>query len=147
MSQYQTALWKDVTAATRSTYSCAYDYGADYIISFPVERLNAVSRGTLQISPDHKVFAEALYGHTKATSELTPVQISATVANGGVYPVGGAYYQDLSPYISTFDKTKPISYKWRANDWGYRQQENVTDNARLLLGAEGVLLGLSLIHI
>ena len=141
MSQYQTALWKDVTAATRSTYSCAYDYGADYIISFPVERLNAVSRGTLQINPDHKVFAEALYGHTKALSELTPVQISATVANGGVYPVGGAYYQDLSPYISTFDKTKPISYKWRANDWGYRQQENVTDNARLLLGAEGILLG------
>ena len=141
MSQYQTALWKDVTAATRSTYSCAYDYGADYVISFPVERLNAVSRGTLQISPDHKVFVEALYGHDKATGELAPVQISATLGNGAVYPVGGAYYQDLSPYISTFDKSKPISYKWRANDWGYRIQENVTDNARLLFGAEGVLLG------
>lgn len=141
MSQYQTALWKDVTAATRSTYSCAYDYGADYIISFPVERLNAVSRGTLQLGPDHKLFVEALYGHTKATSELTPVQISATLGNGAVYPVGGAYYQDLSAYISTFDKSKPISYKWRANDWGNRVQENVTDNARLLLGAEGVLLG------
>nr|WP_315393884.1 TonB-dependent receptor [uncultured Duganella sp.] len=141
MSQYQTALWKDVTAATRSTYSCAYDYGADYVISFPVERLNAVSRATLQINPDHKVFAEVLYGHTKATAELTPVQISTTLANGGVYPVGGAYYQDLSPYVAGYDKTKPISYKWRANDWGYRTQENTTDNARLLLAAEGVLMG------
>ncbi|WP_373997046.1 TonB-dependent receptor [Duganella vulcania] len=141
MSQYQTALWKDVTAATRSTYSCAYDYGADYIISVPVERLNAVARGTLQISPDHKLFVEALYGHNKALAEFTPVQIQTSLANGNAYPVGGAYYQDLSAYIPTFDKTKPIIYKWRANAWGDRKQENVTDNLRLLVGAEGVLFG------
>jgi iron complex outermembrane receptor protein len=141
MSQYQTNLWKDVTAPSRSTYSCAYDYGADYIVSFPVERLNAISRGTLQLSADHKLFVEALYGHTKATAELTPMQISTSVASGNLYPVGGAYYQDLSAYIPSFDKTKPISYKWRANDWGNRTQENVTDNARLLIGAEGVIAG------
>ncbi|MCU6501643.1 TonB-dependent receptor [Rugamonas sp. A1-17] len=141
MSQYQTALWKDVTAATRSTYSCAYDYGADYIISVPVERLNAVGRGTLQISPDHKLFVEALYGHNKALAEFTPVQIQTSLANGNAYPVGGAYYQDLSAYIPTFDKTKPIIYKWRADAWGNRKQENVTDNLRLLVGAEGVLFG------
>ncbi|OFA07036.1 TonB-dependent receptor [Duganella sp. HH101] len=141
MSQYQTALWKDVTAVTRSTYSCAYDYGADYIISFPVERLNAVSRGTLKLNGDHKLFVEALYGHTKATAQLTPVQIQTSLAAGNAYPVGGAYYQDLSALIPSFDKTKPIIYKWRANPWGYRTQENVTDNARLLMGAEGVLFG------
>ncbi|WP_328595418.1 TonB-dependent receptor [Rugamonas rivuli] len=141
MSQYQTALWKDVTAATRSTYSCAYDYGADYIIAFPVERLNAVSRGTLKLNADHKLFVEALYGHTKATAQLTPVQIQTSLAAGNAYPVGGAYYQDLSALIPSFDKTKPIIYKWRANPWGYRTQENVTDNARLLIGAEGVLFG------
>ncbi|ELX08712.1 TonB-dependent receptor [Janthinobacterium sp. HH01] len=141
MSQYQTALWKDVTAVTRSTYSCAYDYGADYIISFPVERLNAVSRGTLKLNGDHKLFVEALYGHTKATAQLTPVQIQTSLAAGNAYPVGGAYYQDLSALIPSFDKTKPIIYKWRANPWGYRTQENVTDNARLLIGAEGVLFG------
>jgi iron complex outermembrane receptor protein len=141
MSQYQTSLWKDVTAVTRSTYSCAYDYGADYIISFPTERVNAISRGTLQLNADHKLFVEALYGHSKATAELTPVQISTSLANGSAYPVGGAYYQDLSAYIPTFDKTKPIIYKWRANPWGNRTQENVTDNARLLVGAEGEIGG------
>jgi iron complex outermembrane receptor protein len=139
MSQYQTALWKDVTSPARSTYSCAYDYGADYVISFPVERLNAVARATLQISPDHKLFVEGLFGHTKATAELTPVQISTSLAAGNAYPVGGAYYQDLSAIIPTFDKTKPIIYKWRAYPWGNRTQENVTDNARVLVGMEGVL--------
>jgi hypothetical protein len=53
---------------TRSTYSCAYDYGADYVISFPVERLNAVSRGTVKINAGSQACSSRrLYGRTKAT--------------------------------------------------------------------------------
>ena len=137
MSQYQTALWKDVTSPLRTKYSCAYDYGADYVLQFPVERANLLSRGTFQLAPDHRMFVEVLGSRTKATAILTPMQVQATVANKNLYPVGGAYYQDLSAYIPSFDKTKPISYKWRANDVGNRTQENTTDNARVLLGFEG----------
>lgn len=139
MSQYQTALWSKVTSPLRTTYSCAYDYGGDYVISFPVERVNLLSRGTFKLAQDHTMFVELLGSRTKATAEFTPMQIQATAANGGLYPVGGAYYQDLSAYISTFDKTKPISYKWRANDFGNRTQENTTDNIRLLVGFEGTV--------
>ena len=137
MSQYQTALWKDVTSPLRTKYSCAYDYGADYVLQFPVERANFLSRGTVQLAPDHRMFVEVLGSRTKATAILTPMQVQATIANKAVYPVGGAYYQDLSAYIPTFDNTKPISYKWRANDVGNRTQENTTDNARVLIGFEG----------
>ena len=137
MSQYQTALWKDVTSPLRTTHSCAYDYGADYVLQFPVERANLLSRGTFQLAPDHRMFVEVLGSRTKATAILTPMQVQATVANKNLYPVGGAYYQDLSAYIPSFDKTKPISYKWRANDVGNRTQENTTDNARVLVGFEG----------
>ena len=137
MSQYQTALWKDVTSPLRTKYSCAYDYGADYVLQFPVERANFLSRGTVQLAPDHRMFVEVLGSRTKATAILTPMQVQATIANKAVYPVGGAYYQDLSAYIPTFDNTKPISYKWRANDVGNRTQENTTDNARVLVGFEG----------
>ena len=137
MSQYQTALWKDVTSPLRTKYSCAYDYGADYVLQFPVERANFLSRGTVQLAPAHRMFVEVLGSRTKATAILTPMQVQATIANKAVYPVGGAYYQDLSAYIPTFDNTKPISYKWRANDVGNRTQENTTDNARVLIGFEG----------
>ena len=137
MSQYQTELWKDVTSPLRTRYSCAYDYGADYVLQFPVERANLLSRGTFQLAPDHRMFVEVLGSRTKATAILTPMQVQATIANKAVYPVGGAYYQDLSAYIPTFDNTKPISYKWRANDVGNRTQENTTDNARVLVGFEG----------
>jgi iron complex outermembrane receptor protein len=137
MSQYQTELWKDVTSPLRTRYSCAYDYGADYVLQFPVERANLLSRGTFQLAPDHRMFVEVLGSRTKATAILTPMQVQAIVANKNLYPVGGAYYQDLSAYIPSFDKTKPISYKWRANDVGNRTQENTTDNARVLVGFEG----------
>jgi iron complex outermembrane receptor protein len=137
MSQYQTELWKDVTSPLRTKYSCAYDYGADYVLQFPVERANLLSRATFQLAPDHRMFVEVLGSRTKATAILTPMQVQATVANKNLYPVGGAYYQDLSAYIPSFDNTKPISYKWRANDVGNRTQENTTDNARVLVGFEG----------
>ncbi|SFF62121.1 iron complex outermembrane recepter protein [Duganella sp. CF458] len=141
MSQYQTDLWKDVTAPTRTRFSCAYDYGADYVISFPVERSNALSRATFQLSPQHKLFAELLGSRTKATAELTPVQISTSLANGAAYPVNGPYYLDMSQFIASYDKTKPIIYKWRSTPWGKRTQENVTENLRGLIGLEGVLAG------
>jgi len=141
MSQYQTDLWKDVTAPTRTRYSCAYDYGADYVISFPVERTNAISRATFQLSPEHKLFAELLGSRTKATAELTPVQISTSLANGSAYPVNGPYYLDMTQFIPTYDKTKPIIYKWRSTPWGNRTQENVTENLRGLIGMEGMLAG------
>ncbi|MES2151620.1 MAG: TonB-dependent receptor [Pseudomonadota bacterium] len=139
MSQYNTALWKDVTSPLRTTYSCAYDYGADYVMQTPVERANALARGSFMLTADHKLFVEMLTSRTKATSSLTPAQISTSLANGNAYPVGGAYYQDLSAFVSTFDKTKPIIYKWRANPLGDRTQLNTTDNARLLVGLEGTI--------
>jgi iron complex outermembrane receptor protein len=139
MSQYQSNLWKDVTSPLRSTYSCAYDYGGDYVMQSPLKQTNMLVRGTYKLSPDHKVFAEAIASESDVISILTPAQVSTSFSSGNAYPVGGPYYQDLSAYISTFDKTKPILYKWRANPLGNRTQENTTRSGRLLVGAEGTI--------
>jgi iron complex outermembrane receptor protein len=139
MGQYQSQLWPDVTPVTRTKYSCTYDYGADYVMMPPAERANALARGTFQIAPDHRMYVEGMASRSKVDLILTPMQISTTLAKGNAYPVGGPYYQDLSQYISTFDKTKPILYKWRASDFGNREQQYVTDSARLLVGFEGTV--------
>jgi iron complex outermembrane receptor protein len=139
MSQYATALWKDVTSPLRTTHSCAYDYGADYVMRPPVERANLLGRTTFKLGGDNRAFVELLASRTRGVSTLTPLQISTSLAAGNAYPVGGPYYQDLSPYVATYDKTKPIIYKWRANILGDRTQENQTDNVRLLAGLEGTL--------
>jgi len=137
MAQYQSALWKDVTSPLRTTYSCTYDYGSDYIMQSPSEQTNLLLRASYQLAPDHKMFVEAIGSRSKVISILTPAQISTSLANGNAYPVGGAYYQDLSAYIPSFDKTKPIIYKWRANPLGNRTQDNTTESGRLLVGFEG----------
>jgi iron complex outermembrane receptor protein len=141
MMQYNTALWKDVTSPLRSTYSCAYNYGNDYVMQLPAERTNGVARATFQVNPDHQVFAEAIGAHTSSTSILTPAQISTTLAAGNAYPAGGPYYQDLSAYIPGYDRTKPILYKWRAWPLGDRTQRNTTDTIRLMVGADGTIGG------
>jgi len=141
MMQYNTALWKDVTSPLRSTYSCAYDYGGDYVMQLPVERTNGVARATYQINPDNQVYAEVIAAQTRSLSILTPAQISTSLAAGNAYPVGGPYYQNLKPYIASFDPTKPIIYKWRAWPLGNRTQENTTDTVRISLGATGTIAG------
>jgi iron complex outermembrane receptor protein len=139
MSQYQTDLWANVTPPTRTKYSCAYDYGADYVMQSPSEQTNGVGRFSYKLAPDHKVFVEAMASRSEFTAILTPAQITASMSAGNAYPVGGPYYQDLSPYISTFDKTKPILYKWRANPLGNRTQANTTTGGRVLVGFEGTV--------
>ena len=139
MSQYQTALWKDVTSPLRSTYSCAYDYGADYVMQSPSEQANLLLRGSIKLAQDHKMFVEAIGSRSEVVSILTPAQISTSLANRNAYPVGGPYYQDLTSFIPTFDRTKPIIYKWRANPLGNRTQQNDTESARVLVGFEGAI--------
>jgi iron complex outermembrane receptor protein len=141
MSQYATDLWKNVTSPLRTKYSCSYDYGGDYVMQLPTERTNLVARGTFQINPDHRLYAEAVGAHTNTVAILTPAQISTSLANGNAYPVGGQYYQNLQAYIPSFDPTKPIIYKWRAWPLGDRTQKYSTDTARLLLGGEGTIAG------
>ncbi|MFC3460321.1 TonB-dependent receptor [Massilia haematophila] len=139
MSQYQSALWKDVTSPLRSTYSCAYDYGGDYIMQSPSEQANLLLRGTYKLAPEHTMFVEAIGSRSEVISILTPAQISTSLANKNAYPVGGQYYQDLSAYIPTYNPNLPIIYKWRANPLGNRTQENTTMSGRLLVGFEGMI--------
>ena len=139
MHQYTSSLWAKTTSPLRSTYSCTYDYGGDYVMQLPTERTNFVARGTFQLAPAHRLYAEAVGAHTNALAILTPAQISTTLAAGNAYPVGGPYYQNLQAYIPSYDPTKPILYKWRAWPLGDRTQQYSTDTARLLLGAEGTL--------
>ena len=141
MNQYSTALWKDVTSPLRSTYSCTYDYGGDYVMQLPVERTNGVAHATFQLNPDNQLWTEVVASNTDALAILTPAQISTSLAAGNAYPVGGPYYQNLQPYIASFDPTKPIIYKWRAWPLGDRTQRYVTNTVRLSFGANGTVAG------
>ena len=137
-SQYQAQLWGNLGFAN----GCAFDYGGSAILIQPVERTNLVARGAFALAADHTLFAEFTGSRSVATKQFEPYQITTTGAIAGAqYPVGGPYYQDLSAFIPTFDKTKPIAYRYRCTICGGRTIETTTDAYRLLVGMEGVVLG------
>ncbi len=138
MSQYQAALW----GALGFTYGCSFDYGGSAILIQPVERANLVARGAFALGSDHIAFVEFNGSHSVATKQFEAYQITTTgTIAGAQYPAGGPFYQDLSAYIPTFDKTRNIAYRWRCTLCGGRTIETTTDAYRVLLGMEGTVLG------
>ena len=135
MSQYQSALW----ASPGARFACAYDYGGSAILIQPIERTNFVGRGTVALGDNATAFVEAVVSRSVATKQFEPYQITTNLATA--YPVGGPFYQDLSAFIPSFDRTKPISYRWRCTDCGGRTIETTTDAYRVLAGIEGTLGG------
>jgi iron complex outermembrane recepter protein len=138
MSQYQAQLW----GSPGFGRGCAFDYGGAAVLIQPVERTNLVGRGTFALANQHTAFVELTASRSVAEKSFEPYQITTTGSLAGAqYPVGGPYYQDLSAFIPTFDKTKKIAYRWRCDLCGNRDIETTTDAYRLLLGAEGVVFG------
>ncbi|MDQ2990884.1 MAG: TonB-dependent receptor [Pseudomonadota bacterium] len=131
MNQYQAALWGNPALAK----ACAYDYGSQWILMQPLDRVNLVSRATFKVNEDTQAFIEVNGSHTKSRAQYTPIQVAFT------YPAGGAYYQDYSAYIPTFDKTKGERLQWRCLECGPRTQETTTSAYRVLGGLEGLVGG------
>ena len=154
----QFAYRSSITGFTNAEHACAYDYGRDWSLQQPVERLNLVTRGMFKLAPDHTVFAEITASRVTSDVQYTPNQLT-TAARGANYPVfqqdingvvvkdaqgnsvKSPYYLDLTGQVPGYDKTKPIRIRWRCVDCGYREQHTESDSHRALLGLEGIIGG------
>ncbi|MGL5001887.1 MAG: TonB-dependent receptor domain-containing protein, partial [Casimicrobium sp.] len=138
MAQYESVL-NDFAAAR---FGCTFDTGSTAILQQPNERTNIVARGTMKINNQLNAFVEAVGSRSVAKKRFEPQQLTTTggLANAW-YPVDGPYYQDLSAYIPSFDRTKPIAYRWRCIPCGPREIETTSDSYRFLAGLDGSFLG------
>ena len=124
--------------AANSTYRCATDYGRQFMLAPPVDAYNLVARGTFKLSGAHTAFVELVGSRTEVLAEFTPYQFSTTSNAATHYPVGGPHYLNLLNYgANQFNPTKPIAYRLRMADWGYRTLDNTSDNVRLAAGLDG----------
>jgi len=137
----QTAYQTAVIGNPGFRFGCAYDYGGAEVLIQPVERTQVVGRAAWQFDPNHQLVFEATASRVDATKYFEEYQITTTVGTlpGAFYPVNGPYYQDLSAFISTFNRNLPIAYRWRCVDCGLRTINTVTDNYRFLVGLEGTI--------
>ncbi|MDX2219828.1 MAG: TonB-dependent receptor [Burkholderiales bacterium] len=122
-----------------SSRGCAYDYGREQILLQPFERVNYVARATFELSANHTAFVEAVGSNTKSERTFEQRQITTSIAAGNAYPVNGPFYQDLSQFIPTFDRTRPIAYRWRCIACGNRVIETESESFKFLVGMEGTL--------
>lgn len=148
----------DITGFNNAAQACSYDYGRDWSLQQPVERLNLVSRGMLKLGTDHTAIVEFTGSRVTSDVQYTPNQLT-TAARGANYPVfqqdingvvvkdaagksvKSPYYLDLTGQVPGYDNTKPIRIRWRCVDCGYREQSTESNTYRALLGLEGVLAG------
>jgi iron complex outermembrane receptor protein len=121
-----------------STYRCATDYGRQFMLAAPKESINLVARGTMKLGEAHTAFLEFVGSETNVMAEFTPYQFSTTSNALTHYPAGGPHYVDLKAAgANDFDPTKPIAYRLRMSDWGYRTLENTSKNLRVAAGVDG----------
>ena len=148
----------DITGFTNAQHACAYDYGRDWSLQQPVERVNLVTRGMLKLGKDNTLIGEFTASRVTSDVQYTPNQFT-TAARGANYPVfqqdlngdvvkdangnpvKAPYYLDLTGLVPGYDKTKPIRIRWRCVDCGYREQHTETNTYRALIGLEGVVAG------
>jgi iron complex outermembrane receptor protein len=134
-----------------STYRCGTDYGRQYMLAAPSQTTSGVLRANFNIGKDATGFVEFVGSRYYSLGEFTPYQFSTTslglgavvngvtYAHGADYPVNGPYYVNMKTQYGAnqFDPTKPIAYRLRMWDWGYRTLGNESVNDRLTAGIEG----------
>ena len=143
----------DITGFNNNNKACAYDYGKQWSLMQPVDRLNVISKANFAVSNDHTAFVEVVASRVKSAVEYTPIQLTSGAYN---YPAGGLYYLNLATALPTlfkdqnapasdprvlFDSSKAERIRWRCIPCGPRQQDTTTDAYRVLTGMEGVLGG------
>lgn len=136
----------DITGFPRNNAACAYDYGKQWSLMQPVDRANAVARGTFAISNEATAYAEFVGSRVKSAVEYTPIQITnrnypAFIGIGNGQTVRSPYYLDLTGFVPGFNNQLPERIRWRCLECGPRQQDTTTDAYRALVGVDGIVAG------
>ncbi len=145
MLPYSDTLW----AAPDRQYACAWDTGRAAVIQQPVQNLNLLTRGTLNLGGDHLLSAEFVASEVKSAKRFSNIQLlPSTGLNPLRYPSTASGYNEIINRIQTAFPgwtppagNLPISYRWRCIECGPREIKTEAESKRLFVGAEGPLFG------
>jgi iron complex outermembrane recepter protein len=113
---------------------CSYDYMQDTEIYPDAEKIGFLGRATLQINPDHQLFAEALFSRTQTTYVLSPNPIVVGLDTNSRY-----YPAQLKPLVDAGDSF--VDLRLRMTEAGNRSNEVTSDASRIVIGATGFVAG------
>jgi iron complex outermembrane receptor protein len=113
---------------------CSYDYMQDTEIYPDSEKIGFLGRATLQLNPDHQLFAEALISRTTTTYVLSPNPIVVGLDSNSRY-----YPAQLQPLVDA--GSSAVDLRLRMTEAGNRSNEVTSDANRIVIGATGFFAG------
>lgn len=127
--------------------ACRFDYQAAADLFPESNKTNLITRGTFVINADNTLIAEYTASRNEAKYRLSPTGINGnqgTKASAFTYPAGGPFYP--TSYVNAAGATvatdgKPFNVRIRMTPGGARTNGQISDQQRLLLGAEGTIAG------
>jgi iron complex outermembrane receptor protein len=125
-----------------SRYRCTRDYGRNYMLSPPQEAMNALLRGTINLSGTDRLALEVVTSKVTNRGEYSPVQISSSGNPVMNLRPDSPYYLNMQTLVGAaqFNPTLPIAYRVNMlNDLGLRIRENETTNLRVQSTVDGVV--------
>ena len=117
---------------------CWFDYANIVDIIPPSETVSVLARATVQIAPNHQLFAEYSYARRGLQFKIAPTGVSRFNSNGLTpirYPAGGPFYP--TEFAAANGLSGDLDVQFRTMELGPRINETRTQAQRLLLGAEG----------
>jgi iron complex outermembrane receptor protein len=130
---------------------CRFDYASVIDIFNPTETASAFLRATVALGANNQLFFEGLHSESRYKFAISPDPVSeATTFNGDpvLYPVTGRYYpgNGITPAIpgvaaNTGGYAQGADLYWRSLAAGPRTDITKEKDDRVLIGAEGTVLG------
>jgi len=118
--------------------ACSYDYMQDTEIYPESQKLGFVGRATLQVAPEHQLFAEAVLANAESTYVLSPNPQRIRNLPITLLP---AKYRDALLAAGQSPTSNFSGIRYRMTEAGNRSNEVSSDATRFVLGASGTLAG------
>jgi iron complex outermembrane receptor protein len=141
---YDSALWATPTAAL----ACSWDTGRAATLQQPIDTLTYYARATARIGR-HELYAEITGSDANSAKLFSNNQYSSNNSSLPIaYPLNSltsaTYNAVFASIVSTLPAVaanygKPITFRWRCSDCGYREYDTKTKTFRATLGIDGPL--------
>ncbi|MFN4116226.1 MAG: TonB-dependent receptor plug domain-containing protein, partial [Inhella sp.] len=126
-----------------SRYRCTRDYARNFMLAAPREAINGLLKGSFDIG-EHRASVELVASRTTVDGEYAPFQFSTTSNARTHLQPSSPHFLNMQTLIGAqqFNPTLPIAYRLNMTDWGFRRNENRSDNLRLQTTLDGQVWGL-----
>lgn len=131
----------NASSATSVTEMCAYDFVRAIDIVPEAKRDSVFLSGKLKVSDKFNLFSDVAYNRLDLIARIAPNPVPVSIPTTSTY-----YTTYVLPYLTPAQAAhvNTVTANYRANDFGTRDSQSITDSKHLVLGVDGEVGGWSI---